>query len=75
MYKIEFDYDLMRDRLLNKRIKAKQNLLEAAEEIGLSAATLSRIERSTADIDMNTLIRICEWLKTEPKLFFKVRTK
>jgi len=37
----------------------------AAAEIGISAATLSRIERGHVP-DVNTLSKICAWLDVEP---------
>jgi DNA-binding Xre family transcriptional regulator len=46
------------------------SLDEAAKQIGISKATLSRIENlKTPDIE--TFGKICKWLETEPNDYFK----
>lgn len=51
------------DRIAAKR--GKQSLRDAAAESGVSAATLSRIERGK-DPDMTTLLGLCHWLRITP---------
>lgn len=45
-------------------------LREAAIEIGISYATLSRIENKKVP-DLMTYAKVCEWLKVDMKSFFK----
>ena len=46
-------------------------LIEAAKEIGLSSATLSRIENSKYTPRLENLGQICEWLGVSPDRFIE----
>jgi transcriptional regulator with XRE-family HTH domain len=46
-------------------------LIEAAKEIGLSSATLSRIENSKYTPRVENLGQICEWLGVSPDRFIE----
>ena len=57
---------LLNSSLLAKRIKDKRGkigLREIAKEIGVSLATISRIEKGKLP-DVDTFIKICQWLET-----------
>jgi len=45
--------------------RAGQGVRETAKEIGISAATLSRVERGNLP-DLDTFRRICIWLNVDP---------
>lgn len=55
-------YDLVRERLAGRRRQRGLNLRDAAKEIGVSAPTLSRIERGTSRPDLPTLDAVIRWL-------------
>jgi len=48
-----------------KKKRAGKGIREAAEEIGISAATLSRVERGNLP-DLETFKRICKWVEVDP---------
>lgn len=53
-----------------KAKRGKRGLREIAEEIGdVSASTLSRIEQGKMP-DLDTFMRLCEWLQVSPRDFF-----
>jgi transcriptional regulator with XRE-family HTH domain len=56
------DYDLLAQKIAQKREKEKLGLREAAEQCGISFSTLNRLERNTAKPDVATLNRILAWL-------------
>lgn len=59
--------ELLAGMLKSKR--AKRGLREIAKEIGnISAATLSRIEQGKIP-DVDTFVRICEWLNVSTDTF------
>lgn len=47
------------------------NVTNAAKEIGISKATLSRINREIGLPDIETYYKCCKWLKTDMNKFFK----
>jgi transcriptional regulator with XRE-family HTH domain len=49
--------------LIEKR--GERGIREVAKEIGVSPATLSRVERGLLP-DLETFSKICDWLKIEP---------
>ena len=56
---------------LSKRIREKRaskGIREAAKEIGISAATLSRVENGKVP-DLDTFGRICAWTGDNPSTF------
>jgi len=53
---------------LGRKIKEKRGekgIREAAEEVGVSTATLSRVERGYLP-DLENFTRICKWLQLDP---------
>lgn len=48
-----------------KKKRAGRGIREAADEIGISAATLSRVERGNLP-DLETFNRICRWVEIDP---------
>ena len=54
-----------------KAKRGKVGLRATAEEIGkISASTLSRIEQGKMP-DLDTFIRVCDWLEVTPEQFFE----
>ena len=67
---MEFDSKQLKKDLITKRcIDNDMSMDDACEEIGISKATLSRIERSRMP-DILTLIDLCVWLETDPGKYF-----
>ena len=56
------EYELVRQRLIRTRRQLGLNLRDAATAIGVSAPTLSRIERGTSKPDVPTLNALIDWL-------------
>lgn len=51
--------------------RGKRGLRQTAREIdGLSASTLSRVERGKLP-DMDTFLSLCDWLEVKPNRFFQ----
>lgn len=57
-------------KLLERR--GDRGIREVAAEIGVSAATLSRVERGYLP-DLETFRRICEWLDLDPGEVLRVK--
>jgi len=53
-----------------KSKRGKEGLRAAAKDIGISAPTLSRIEQGNLP-DIDTYVKICEWLKVSSDYFTK----
>jgi transcriptional regulator with XRE-family HTH domain len=64
------DYELIRSRLTLTRDRQRITLRSAAEMTGVSAATLSRFERGTANPDLSTLNKLIDWLELDPAEVF-----
>lgn len=63
---MEFQKDLFITAILLKRIISNRHTVtKSANEIGISKATLSRVERGFA-FQMETFVKILDWLKKEP---------
>jgi len=45
--------------------RADRGIREVAKEVGVSAATLSRVERGKLP-DLETFAKVCEWLEIDP---------
>jgi len=58
---MKFKSELFSENTIDRRIYHSQSLREAAKEIGISAATLSRIERG-ATPDIETFGKIWAWM-------------
>jgi len=52
-------------RLKEKRSSKGMDIREAAKEIGISPATLSRIENGSVP-DIGTFSKICKWMQIDP---------
>lgn len=60
---------LRKDVITKRKIDNNYSLQEVSNLIGISKATLSRIENSKM-IDVETFGKICEWLTTSPNKYF-----
>jgi transcriptional regulator with XRE-family HTH domain len=58
----DVDVDLLRELIRSRRKSENQSLREAAEQVGVSAATLLRMENGQIP-NRASLIRITEWLQ------------
>ena len=58
---------------LGREKRGRRGLREVAEEIGSSAATLSRIESGKMP-DLQTFGKLCRWLKVDPATLLEVST-
>ncbi len=61
----------IRLELLAKRIqehRAGKGIREAAKEVGISSATLSRVENNKIP-DLETFRKICKWLGEDPAVY------
>jgi DNA-binding Xre family transcriptional regulator len=72
---MKFRSDKLRADVITKRlISAKMNLRNTADQIGISTATLCRLEQEKT-IDIETFMKVCVWLKKEPNDYFERLTK
>jgi len=55
-------------------IRGERGVREVAKEIGISAATLSRIERGNIP-DLDTFGKVCRWLRIDPGEVLGVETR
>ena len=55
------------ERILQRR--AGKGIREAANEVGVSSATLSRIENGKIP-DLETFGKVCAWLGDDPAMYF-----
>jgi transcriptional regulator with XRE-family HTH domain len=59
-----FNYESLAGAIAGRRRALKLSLREAEAQIGLSASTLSRIERQNfSDAGVDTYLALCEWLE------------
>ena len=61
----EFKKDLITKRCLDLEI----SLDKASKEIGISKATLNRLEHSKLP-DIETFFKVCKWLGTSPNKYY-----
>ena len=66
-----FDTQKFRKDLLTKRISEGLDLRNCGIQVGVSASTLSRIERGAFMPDLLTLMACCDWLNKKPGAYFK----
>jgi transcriptional regulator with XRE-family HTH domain len=59
-------------RLIAKK-RGTRGIRSAAEEAGVSSATLSRVENGNLP-DLTTFAKICRWLEVDPAVFLGVDT-
>lgn len=65
-----FDSNKLRKDLITKRVIEKNISMEvASKEIGISKATLSRVENKKIP-DIETFCKIMEWLNSQPNEYF-----
>ena len=69
---LEPDYQLVRERLKRERHRRRLNLRDAADQIGLSPATLSRLERGAGRPDLPSLDAVIDWLGLESDAVYKI---
>ena len=75
MKDLKFNYDLFRKDLLTRRmIELSITIRQAAAIAGVSASTISRIENFKS-FDMETFVKLCLWMKTEPSKYFQVTSE
>lgn len=66
--------DLAKFIAMLKTKRGERGLREVAQEIGeISASTLSRLENGKIP-DMDTFLRVCDWMKIDPSQFL-IRTE
>lgn len=58
--------ELLAENILRKR--SIKGVREAAKEIGVSSATLSRVENKKVP-DLDTFSKICAWLGEDPSIY------
>ncbi len=64
--------DVMRKDVITKRcIDNDMTMEQASQQIGISKATLSRIENKKMP-DVDTFFKLCKWLKSDPKKYYKL---
>ena len=56
------DYNVIGERIRNARKARKMTQQDLAEELGVSIAFLSRVERGSSKINLKRLTQICELL-------------
>ena len=72
MKDLKFNHELFRKDLIMQRvIELEITVREVAEIAGVSASTISRIENRKS-FDMETFVKLCQWLKSEPSKYFQV---
>lgn len=66
-----FEKDKFRkDIILKRSLKNRMGMRECAKEIGISPATLSRIERGNMP-DLITYAKVCKWLNKNLNKYIK----
>ncbi|MHA6913572.1 helix-turn-helix domain-containing protein [Ralstonia pseudosolanacearum] len=54
--------------------RAGKGVREAAKEVGVSPATLSRVENGKVP-DLETFSKICQWLGDDPAIYLGIRPR
>jgi transcriptional regulator with XRE-family HTH domain len=68
---MKYKKEELKKNLITKRlIENNMTMDEACKEIGISKATLSRLEKGKIP-DVETLGKVCNWLKTLPNKYFE----
>jgi transcriptional regulator with XRE-family HTH domain len=62
-------FKLKKDLITARQINNDYSMDVASKQIGISKATLSRIEKGNMP-DVLTLGKLCKWMKTEPSKYF-----
>jgi DNA-binding Xre family transcriptional regulator len=67
---IEFNsYELKKDLITKRQIDNNWSMDEACKQIGISKATLSRLEKGKLP-DIETFMKVCKWLNALPNKYF-----
>lgn len=66
--------EIKKDLITKRCIDNNMSLDEASKQIGISKATLSRLEKGKMP-DMETFGKCCTWLETEPNKYFLIFRK
>jgi len=66
----KFNYANFSHHLRMKQFELKLNVTKAAKEIGISKATLSRMNREIGTPDINSYFLCCKWLKVSMQHYF-----
>jgi transcriptional regulator with XRE-family HTH domain len=69
------NYELVRERLKRARRRRNLSLREVADEIEVSASTLSRIERGAGTPDLPTLNKLIAWLEIRPEAVYQTNRR
>ena len=69
---MKFNQELLAIDLVSKRVVSKQNLRQAAKDIGISFAQLNRIESQKCVPGVDTFLRLCEWINVTPLRYFNL---
>jgi len=70
-----FDFQKFRKDLLTKRINSNLDLRSCAKQIGISAPTISRLERCMGFPDLVSFMACCDWMEKPPARYFKKEDK
>lgn len=65
------DIDALAERIQQRR--AGRGIRETAKEVGISPATLSRVENGKVP-DLDTFSKICAWLGDDPAVFLGLKS-
>jgi transcriptional regulator with XRE-family HTH domain len=65
-----FDNELFKNDIIKKRKDERQSMDVTCRIIGISKATLSRLEKGNVP-DLKTFVTIIKWLKTEPSKYIQ----
>lgn len=57
-----------------RRARGDRGIREVAADIGVSSATLSRVERGNVP-DLDTFAKVCRWLRVDPAEVLGVETE
>jgi len=71
---MEFNQDAFASRLTLKQRAMYLSVTEAAKQIGISKATLSRLNRGVFLPDVYTYFVCCRWLDVPMEFFFKAQS-
>jgi transcriptional regulator with XRE-family HTH domain len=63
--------ELKKDLITKRCIDNDMTMDEAAKQIGISKATLSRLEKSKMP-DVETFGKVCQWLGKKPDNYFEI---
>lgn len=66
----QLDIDKLSTALKSKREALKLGLRAAADQIGISFPTLSRIEKGNVP-DLETYLKLCDWMKVNSEEYIK----